>query len=281
MTPADRRRPVTAPARPGRADLHIHTRRLRRHGRRPAILDHVAGRDGLDVIAITDHERIDAALAGPGDRARPRPAVRGRRRRGGHDPRRPPARAGHRAADPRPIARCATRSPPSTTPAAWRSRPTRSSRTRCAPRAGSCDACSTTRTQRSTPTPSRRSTRRRSAAVARRVVRFADGHGLAHVGNSDAHALEADRDRLDHASRAGPRPTCARRSGARDRAPRHVPRHGRAARRLRTAAAQAGPRRPRRARRPRPPRRDRPRPRLSGRRASGRPASTRADGGRP
>ena len=46
--------------------------------------------------------------------------------------------------------------------------------------------------------PSRRSTRRRSGKPwHRRVVRFADRHGLAHVGNSDAHALEAIGDRLD------------------------------------------------------------------------------------
>ena len=57
------------------------------------ILDHVAGGGDLDVIAITDHERIDAARRRPGDGAGPRPAARGHRRRGGHDPRRPPAGA--------------------------------------------------------------------------------------------------------------------------------------------------------------------------------------------
>lgn len=47
----------------GRADLHIHT--LASDGIDPitAILDHVETRTDLDVIAITDHERIDAALA--------------------------------------------------------------------------------------------------------------------------------------------------------------------------------------------------------------------------
>ncbi len=47
----------------GRADLHIHT--LASDGTAGAleILDHVEVRAELDVIAITDHERIDAALA--------------------------------------------------------------------------------------------------------------------------------------------------------------------------------------------------------------------------
>ena len=53
----------------------------------------------LDVIAITDHERVDAAHRRAGDRPGPRPAVRGDRRRGGDDPRRAPAGAVHRAAD--------------------------------------------------------------------------------------------------------------------------------------------------------------------------------------
>jgi predicted metal-dependent phosphoesterase TrpH len=47
----------------GRADLHIHT--LASDGIDPiaTILDHVERATDLDVIAITDHERIDAALA--------------------------------------------------------------------------------------------------------------------------------------------------------------------------------------------------------------------------
>ena len=47
----------------GRADLHIHT--LASDGLDPitAILDIVEHATDLDVIAITDHERIDAALA--------------------------------------------------------------------------------------------------------------------------------------------------------------------------------------------------------------------------
>lgn len=50
-------------ARPGRADLHIHTVASDGTADVQAILDHVASLGDLDVIAITDHERIDAALA--------------------------------------------------------------------------------------------------------------------------------------------------------------------------------------------------------------------------
>ncbi|HLO35169.1 MAG TPA: PHP-associated domain-containing protein [Candidatus Deferrimicrobium sp.] len=50
-------------SRLGRADLHIHT--LASDGIDPlaTILDHVERSTELDVVAITDHERIDAALA--------------------------------------------------------------------------------------------------------------------------------------------------------------------------------------------------------------------------
>ena len=47
----------------GRADLHIHTSASDGTADVVSILDHVAERGQLDVIAITDHERIDAALA--------------------------------------------------------------------------------------------------------------------------------------------------------------------------------------------------------------------------
>ncbi len=47
----------------GRADLHIHTLASDGTAGVEAVLDHVEARTGLDVIAITDHERIDAALA--------------------------------------------------------------------------------------------------------------------------------------------------------------------------------------------------------------------------
>ncbi len=50
--------------RPGRADLHIHTLASDGTADVVSIVAHVARRADLDVIAITDHERIDAALAG-------------------------------------------------------------------------------------------------------------------------------------------------------------------------------------------------------------------------
>jgi predicted metal-dependent phosphoesterase TrpH len=48
----------------GRADLHIHTLASDGTAGVVDILDHVERSTELDVIAITDHERIDAALAG-------------------------------------------------------------------------------------------------------------------------------------------------------------------------------------------------------------------------
>jgi predicted metal-dependent phosphoesterase TrpH len=48
----------------GRADLHIHTVASDGTAGVVDILDHVDRNTDLDVIAITDHERIDAALAG-------------------------------------------------------------------------------------------------------------------------------------------------------------------------------------------------------------------------
>jgi predicted metal-dependent phosphoesterase TrpH len=48
----------------GRADLHIHTLASDGTASVVDILDQVETRTELDVIAITDHERIDAALAG-------------------------------------------------------------------------------------------------------------------------------------------------------------------------------------------------------------------------
>ncbi|HSO30468.1 MAG TPA: PHP domain-containing protein [Candidatus Sulfomarinibacteraceae bacterium] len=47
----------------GRADLHIHTLASDGTAGTLEILDHVERNAALDVIAITDHERIDAALA--------------------------------------------------------------------------------------------------------------------------------------------------------------------------------------------------------------------------
>jgi predicted metal-dependent phosphoesterase TrpH len=48
----------------GRADLHIHTLASDGTAGVVDILDHVERNTQLDVIAITDHERIDAALVG-------------------------------------------------------------------------------------------------------------------------------------------------------------------------------------------------------------------------
>jgi predicted metal-dependent phosphoesterase TrpH len=47
----------------GRADLHIHSRASDGVDGIATILDHVERETALDVIAITDHERIDAAVA--------------------------------------------------------------------------------------------------------------------------------------------------------------------------------------------------------------------------
>ena len=47
----------------GRADLHIHTLASDGTSGIMTILDHVETSTQLDLIAITDHERIDAALA--------------------------------------------------------------------------------------------------------------------------------------------------------------------------------------------------------------------------
>jgi predicted metal-dependent phosphoesterase TrpH len=51
------------PDRRGRADLHIHTLASDGTASVMDILDHVEAEGVLDLIAITDHERIDAALA--------------------------------------------------------------------------------------------------------------------------------------------------------------------------------------------------------------------------
>jgi len=50
--------------RASRADLHIHTTASDGVADVVSIVEHAAAREDLDVIAITDHERIDAALAG-------------------------------------------------------------------------------------------------------------------------------------------------------------------------------------------------------------------------
>jgi predicted metal-dependent phosphoesterase TrpH len=47
----------------GRADLHVHTLASDGVDSIEAILDHVERSTDLDVVAITDHERVDAAIA--------------------------------------------------------------------------------------------------------------------------------------------------------------------------------------------------------------------------
>jgi predicted metal-dependent phosphoesterase TrpH len=61
--PTDRTPGTDQSGRPGRADLHIHTVASDGTADIATILAHVASLPELDVIAITDHERIDAALA--------------------------------------------------------------------------------------------------------------------------------------------------------------------------------------------------------------------------
>lgn len=54
--------PMTAHAQMGRADLHMHTTVSDGLMTVQALLDHVARTNVLDVIAITDHDRLDASL---------------------------------------------------------------------------------------------------------------------------------------------------------------------------------------------------------------------------
>jgi predicted metal-dependent phosphoesterase TrpH len=175
----------------GRADLHIHTLASDGTAGIEAILDHVERRTDLDVIAITDHERIDAALA-----ARTMARDRGLRVEvvvgeevttlGGHllalyldRPIRPfrslrsTILAVHDAgglaipAHPLvPLPLCAQ---------GWMLRRLLDDRDPAARPDG---------LETFNPTTL-------GKPWHRRVVRFADDHGLAHLGNSDAHALEA------------------------------------------------------------------------------------------
>lgn len=46
----------------GRADMHLHTLYSDGTASVQSLLDHVAGATELDVVAVTDHERIDGAL---------------------------------------------------------------------------------------------------------------------------------------------------------------------------------------------------------------------------
>jgi hypothetical protein len=179
------------PARLGRADLHIHTIASDGTAGVTTILDHVVARGGLDVIAITDHERIDAALAArriAADRGMPVEIVVGEEvsTRGGHllalfiETRIRPYRslrdtiaavhdAGGLAVPAHPLV------PVPLCAQSWVLRGLlEDADERFHP-----DAIETFN-----PT-----------ALGRpwhgRVVRFADRYGLAHIGNSDAHALTA------------------------------------------------------------------------------------------
>jgi hypothetical protein len=46
----------------GKADMHLHTLYSDGTAEVQALLDHVERETDLDVVAITDHERIDGAL---------------------------------------------------------------------------------------------------------------------------------------------------------------------------------------------------------------------------
>ncbi len=182
---------TTDDLRPGRADLHIHTVASDGTADVVTIVEHVAGRSDLDVIAITDHERIDAALAGQAivrDRGLPIEVIVGEEvtTLGGHllalfiDRRIRPYRtmrttiaeihdAGGIAIPAHPLV------PYPLCAQGWMLRRLIED----ADPAVHPDALETFN-----PT-----------ALGRpwhdRVVRFADQHRLAHVGNSDAHAIDA------------------------------------------------------------------------------------------
>jgi predicted metal-dependent phosphoesterase TrpH len=177
------------PERLGRADLHIHTLASDGTASIGAILDHVESRTDLDVIAITDHERIDAAVAAQAiarDRGLRVEVVVGEE---------VTTRGGHLLAlyVDRPI------------------RPYRSLRTTilAVHEAGGlaipahplvpyplCAQGWVLRRLIDDPDPAARPDGLETFNPTslgkpwhRRVVRFADDHGLAHLGNSDAHAL--------------------------------------------------------------------------------------------
>jgi predicted metal-dependent phosphoesterase TrpH len=187
---ARERRPVrSAPL--SRADLHIHTVASDGTAGVGAILDHVVGLGDLNVIAITDHERIDAALAArsiAADRGLPFEVVVGEEvtTRGGHllalyvETRIPPYRslrdtiaavhdAGGLAVPAHPLV------PYPLCAQGWvLRRLIDDADERLHP-----DAIETFNpTSLGKPWHAR-------------VVRFADRHRLAHIGNSDAHALAA------------------------------------------------------------------------------------------
>ena len=250
----------------GRADLHIHTLASDGTAGVEAILDHVERRTDLDVIAISDHERIDAAVAARAmalDRGlrvevvvgeevttlgghllallldrpiRPYRSLRGHRSLAVHE-------AGGLAIPAHPLV------PYPLCAQGWVLRRLLDDPDPAAHPDG---------LETFNPTSLGRPWHHR-------VVRFADQHGLAHVGNSDAHALEAiGSGWTTFPGRDARRPARCHRD-ADDRPRRQLPRHRRPARNVRAAAPQAQPRCPRRGRRAGPARRHGPRPRLPGR----------------
>lgn len=177
--------------RRGRADLHIHTLASDGTAGVETILDEVERRADLDVIAIADHERIDAAIAARSlaiDRGLDVEVVVGEEvtTLGGHllalfidRPIRPYRSMRTTILDIHDTGGLAIPAHPLVPyplcAQAWTLRrllddPDQS----CHP-----DALETFN-----PTSLGR-------PLHRRVVRFADDHGLAHIGNSDAHALDA------------------------------------------------------------------------------------------
>jgi len=177
--------------RTGRADLHIHTVASDGLADVVAIIEDAARRGDLDVIAITDHERIDAALAGRAiaqDRGLPLDVVVGEEvtTLGGHllglfiDRRIQPYRTlGRTIADIHEAGGIAIPAHPLVPyplcAQGWVLR-----RLLDDPD----DAVRPDGLETFNPT-----------ALGRpwhdRAVRFADDHGLARIGNSDAHALDA------------------------------------------------------------------------------------------
>ncbi len=85
----------------GKADMHLHTLYSDGTVSVQALLDHVEAQTDLDVIAITDHERIDGALRAREMHAAGELQLRARGRRGDHHPARPRAGALHHRAHPR------------------------------------------------------------------------------------------------------------------------------------------------------------------------------------
>jgi hypothetical protein len=183
--------PVVPERAIGRADLHIHTVASDGTAGIAAILEHVVASGTLDVIAITDHERIDAAVAAramAADRDLPVQIVVGEEvtTRGGHllalfiEERIRPYRslrdtivavhdAGGLAIPAHPLVPY---------PLCAQGRVLRGLLD------DGDDRVHPDGLETFNPTALGRPWHRR-------VVRFADVHGLARLGNSDAHALEA------------------------------------------------------------------------------------------